>query len=429
MRVAVIGAGVAGLCAARHLSKENISFVVYEQTENVGGTWVYSDNITEDEYGLPVHSSMYKNLRTNLPKETMEFIGHKYQNEESFINWTHVLTYLRTYADHFCLHKFIKFRHQVIQVSPHNNIWSLEVKNLISGVIEKTDFDAVMVCNGHNSMPRYPLIPGMDVFQNTQMHSHQYRTNESFKDKKVAIVGSGPSGVDIAIDIASVAQEVYLSHHQKVLLNSTFPATVKQKPDIILIEKDSVLFQDGSVEKVDLILYCTGYIYHYPFLSNECGITVEDNYVQPLFKQLFNLNHPSMCFIGIPWQTFIFPLFEFQVLSFISVIKGKTKLPSRQEMLDDLTNEIEKRKFNGDATRYYHRMGITNMRKYMGNLSYVFNVDPLPEVIFKIYEKTTERRKTSLLAYREDNYRITDDNNFLLYNNQSEIVSNVTSNS
>ncbi|XP_022193189.2 flavin-containing monooxygenase FMO GS-OX5 isoform X2 [Nilaparvata lugens] len=429
MKVAVIGAGVAGLCAARHLSKENISFLVYEQNENIGGTWVYSDNTTEDEYGLPIHSSMYKNLRTNLPKEIMQFIGHEYHCEKSFITWTDVLTYLQSYADRYDLHKYIKFRHQVTQVSPLNNTWSLEVKNLKSGVIEKTHFDAIMVCNGSYSTPRYPAIPGMDDFQNTQMHSHQYRTNESFKNKKVVIVGSGPSGIDIAIDIASVAQEVYLSHHQKELLNSKFPENVKHKTDIALIKKDSVEFQDGSVERVDVILYCTGYIYHFPFLSNDCGITVDDNYVQPLYKHLFNINHPTMCFIGIPWKTLIFLLFELQVLSFISVIKGKTKLLSKSEMFDDLRNDIEIRKSNGEATRYYHRMGTTNMRSYIGNLTCIFKIDPLPEVIFKIYDKTTERRKESLLYYREDFYKIIDDYNFSFYNNQSVIGSDVDSNS
>ncbi len=77
-RVAVIGAGAAGLCCARHLSKfpETFQFTVYEQSEQVGGTWVY-DNPTPGKApkdvrdvvksckpnGVPFHSSMYKNLR------------------------------------------------------------------------------------------------------------------------------------------------------------------------------------------------------------------------------------------------------------------------------------------------------------------------------------------------------------------------------
>ena len=65
MRVAIIGAGAAGLCCARHFSRFPGKFHVqaFEQTSKVGGTWVYSENTETDEMGLPIHSSMYKNLR------------------------------------------------------------------------------------------------------------------------------------------------------------------------------------------------------------------------------------------------------------------------------------------------------------------------------------------------------------------------------
>lgn len=64
-RVAIIGCGVAGLVTARHvISRPEIySLTVFEQTDKIGGTWVYTDETETDKNGLPVHSSMYKNLR------------------------------------------------------------------------------------------------------------------------------------------------------------------------------------------------------------------------------------------------------------------------------------------------------------------------------------------------------------------------------
>ena len=64
-RVAVIGAGVSGLCAARHCSKfpNQISVTVYEQGVTIGGTWICTPNTETDDVGLPVHSSMYENLQ------------------------------------------------------------------------------------------------------------------------------------------------------------------------------------------------------------------------------------------------------------------------------------------------------------------------------------------------------------------------------
>ena len=65
IRVCVIGAGAAGLAAARHLTSQlNVFDVsVFEQASCIGGTWVYNENTGTDESGLPIHSSIYRNLR------------------------------------------------------------------------------------------------------------------------------------------------------------------------------------------------------------------------------------------------------------------------------------------------------------------------------------------------------------------------------
>jgi cation diffusion facilitator CzcD-associated flavoprotein CzcO len=65
IHVAVIGAGAGGVCVGRYLAAQSdvFSAVIYEQTSGVGGTWVYNEKTGLDDNGLPVHSSMYKNLR------------------------------------------------------------------------------------------------------------------------------------------------------------------------------------------------------------------------------------------------------------------------------------------------------------------------------------------------------------------------------
>ena len=74
----VIGAGAAGLVAARELLREGHTPTVLEQGARPGGVWVYTDNVEEGgsapvAAGGPVHSSMYRNLRTNLPREVMSY--------------------------------------------------------------------------------------------------------------------------------------------------------------------------------------------------------------------------------------------------------------------------------------------------------------------------------------------------------------------
>jgi endothelial cell adhesion protein len=61
--VGIIGAGAAGLCALRHVLKtEGLTPVLWEKSTVLGCTWAYTDKCGKDEFGLPIHSSMYKNL-------------------------------------------------------------------------------------------------------------------------------------------------------------------------------------------------------------------------------------------------------------------------------------------------------------------------------------------------------------------------------
>lgn len=62
MKVCIIGAGVAGLSAAKHCLDYGYECVVYEQTQHIGGTWNYTDEIGVDSMGIPIHTVMYHDL-------------------------------------------------------------------------------------------------------------------------------------------------------------------------------------------------------------------------------------------------------------------------------------------------------------------------------------------------------------------------------
>lgn len=69
LKIAVLGAGLSGLCAAKYAKQSGHLVTIFEQSGEIGGTWVYTDSIGKDEYGLNIHTSMYHNLR-------LVFIAH-----------------------------------------------------------------------------------------------------------------------------------------------------------------------------------------------------------------------------------------------------------------------------------------------------------------------------------------------------------------
>lgn len=63
LKVAVIGAGAAGLCSAKRAAEEGFKVTVYEQSEHLGGQWCYIDQTGKDQYGVNIHTAMYRGLR------------------------------------------------------------------------------------------------------------------------------------------------------------------------------------------------------------------------------------------------------------------------------------------------------------------------------------------------------------------------------
>lgn len=62
--VCVIGAGVAGLTSIKQLADyPEFQVIAFEKSSGIGGLWNYTESVDLDENNLPVHSSMYKNLR------------------------------------------------------------------------------------------------------------------------------------------------------------------------------------------------------------------------------------------------------------------------------------------------------------------------------------------------------------------------------
>jgi len=180
----VIGAGGAGLCAIKHGIDHGLQVTAFEQAKEIGGTWVFTS-----DYGNDIHSSMYKGLHTNLPKEVMQYPDLPFaEQERSYIPAEDVLAYYRWYANKFDLCRHVKFEHNVVRVRPMlDGSWEVLVKKDLPEGSEYITlcFDAVLVCNGHYSTPAMPKYEGSEAFKGKQLHSHDYKCADPFKDQQV----------------------------------------------------------------------------------------------------------------------------------------------------------------------------------------------------------------------------------------------------
>ncbi|XP_022600450.1 flavin-containing monooxygenase FMO GS-OX-like 4 isoform X2 [Seriola dumerili] len=321
-RVAVIGAGAAGLCAARHILSRPNSFarpVVFELTDNIGGTWCYDERVGNYDNGRPVHSSMYRDLRTNLPKEVMMFPDFPFDPQlSSFLPHQEVQRYLERYCHSHNIRPHIRFNTAVENVRPvvEEETTTWEVTSCDSSGGQKTEtFDSVFVCSGHYSDPHIPDIPGVENFKGEVLHSHSYRYAEPFSGQSVVVLGAKASGLDISIELAKVGAQVTLSHGRP-RLTFPLPSGIQQSSPVVAVQDDgSVRFQDGSVGRADVLMFCTGYNFRYTFLdADQLSLEIQDHMVSPLYRFLTPPAFPSLFFIGICKIICPFPNFDCQVL-------------------------------------------------------------------------------------------------------------------
>lgn len=198
----VIGAGGSGLTATKALADRGLSFECFERGSGVGGLWRY-----DNDNGL---SSIYRSLQINTSRDMTAFADYPMpRSYPDFPGHEQIRDYLDAYVDAFHLRDRIRFRTSVdrVEVRP-DGTFSVSFTPP-DGLSQTRLFRNVLVASGHHWLPRMPVFTG--TFTGSMLHSHDYRTPESFAGKRVLVVGMGNSGCDIACDLSRVAERTMLS--------------------------------------------------------------------------------------------------------------------------------------------------------------------------------------------------------------------------
>ncbi|KAM4021801.1 dimethylaniline monooxygenase [N-oxide-forming] 2-like [Anomaloglossus baeobatrachus] len=213
-KVAIIGAGCSGLTAIKCCLEEGLGPTCFEKSDDIGGLWRCTEMV-EDR-----RASLYASVVTNTSKEKMCYTDFPMPEDfPAYLHNSKVLAYLRLYAEHFGLLRYIQFKSEVCFVtkSPSfSKTGQWEVMTEKNGVKKSESFDAVLVCNGHHVDPYLPLhsFPGIHDFKGHYIHSRFYKKCEEYRGKTVLLVGIGNSAGDIAVEISAVAKQVYVSTRQ-----------------------------------------------------------------------------------------------------------------------------------------------------------------------------------------------------------------------
>ncbi|MGW4350508.1 flavin-containing monooxygenase [Nocardia sp. NPDC004582] len=312
-KICIIGAGPAGLSAARALKRLGIPYEQFERHSDVGGIWDLNNP------GTPMYESAHfiSSRKTSgffdfpMPEDYPDYPGNR-----------QILEYTRSFAAAYGLREAIRFDCAVTGVEQDGGDWLV---TLDDGTVHR--YRAVICATGVTWSPRLPVHPG--AFDGEVRHSSTFRSALEFRGRRVLIVGLGNSGADIACDAAANAEAAFVSvrrgYHvipkhifgipsdelaeggpqvplwlerpffqallrliqgdlrkyglpkpdhklfeSHPLLNSQLVhylqhGDVAIRPDIAALDGARVRFADGSSEDIDLILYATGYDWSIPY--------------------------------------------------------------------------------------------------------------------------------------------------------------------
>src|SRR5687767_14900565 len=171
-RVAVVGAGAAGLTAVKELLGIGAEVVAYDKGDRPGGLWV-----NKSSSGI---SPAYDSLHLNTSKGRTEFADFPMPEDwPDYPSVNCVAGYLADYAEKFGLLDSIRFNTTVTSVErDEDGSWVVESD---PGTPER--FDAVVIANGHNWNPRWPSPPYPGNFEGAEMHAHDFSNADVFRDR------------------------------------------------------------------------------------------------------------------------------------------------------------------------------------------------------------------------------------------------------
>ncbi|WP_199260516.1 NAD(P)-binding domain-containing protein [Paracoccus binzhouensis] len=415
-RVAIIGAGPSGLAQLRAFQSaaqkgaEIPDIVCFEKQSNWGGLWNYTWRTGLDEYGEPVHCSMYRYLWTNGPKEGLEFADYSFEEHfgkqiASYPPRAVMFDYIEGRVVKAGVRDWIRFSTVVrhVEYDEDREIFTVTVHDLVKDHMYAEEFDHVIVASGHFSTPNVPEYEGFSTFNGRIVHAHDFRDAREFAGKDVLVMGSSYSAEDIGSQCWKYGAKSVTSCYRSAPMGFKWPDNWQEKPALVRVEGKEAVFKDGSRKEVDAIILCTGYKHYFPFLPDDLRLKTANRLAAAdLYKGVVWVHNPRLFYLGMQDQWFTFNMFDAQAWYVRDIVMGRIEVPQDKQVLMADVREREEREEASDDVKYAIRYQADYVKELIAETDYPsFDVDGACAAFYEWKKHKAE----DIMAFRNHSYR------------------------
>ncbi|KAJ7796872.1 FAD/NAD-P-binding domain-containing protein [Mycena olivaceomarginata] len=198
IKVISLGAGMAGISLAHDIQQDgkNIQLTIYEIASDVGGTWFWN---------------RYPGLRCDIPSVNYQMHwSPKLDWPEYYSQGSVIQAYYKSLVDKFKLLEYIKLNHEVLKAEWDDDAkkWRIQVRDP-DGTEFEDDCDVFLNAGGVLNTWKWPSVEGLHSFKGVLCHTARWPENLSMKEKRVAVIGSGSSGIQILATIQPEVKQIY----------------------------------------------------------------------------------------------------------------------------------------------------------------------------------------------------------------------------